>query len=104
MKNKVSKFLPILFLLLAITFMTLFKHEDTLSDSEKYEFEALNSIDHTIDQKANLKNSLNNKTYMVDSNGDKVTVLDAEENPVFQTTENDWQENFDFYSKKYNLN
>ena len=104
MKNKVSKFLPILFLLLTMTFMTIFKHEDTLSDSEIYEFKSLSSIDHTIDQKAQLEKSLNNKTYNVDSNGDKVTVLDDEDKPVFQTTENDWQENLDFYSKKYNLN
>lgn len=104
MKRIISKFLPIFFLLFALTFMTIFKHEDTLSDSEAYEFKSLSSIDHTIDKRAELESNLVNKEYRITSDAENVTVFDDEGNEVFQTSLTDWEENLNSYYDKYNLN
>lgn len=104
MKKLLLKFLPIVFLLLALTFMTIFKHEDTLSDTEMYEFKSLSSIDHTIDQKAELENNLNDKEYTITANNEVVTVYDTEGNEIFETSLNEWEDEREFYYDKYNLN
>src|SRR5690625_4528866 len=52
MKNLFSKSLPILFLVISLSFMTFFHHEDELSDREVDEFETLNNQDHTVDPRS----------------------------------------------------
>lgn len=121
MKKILVKSLPILFLVLALTFMSIFKHEDTLSDTEKFEFANLSASDQTIDRRAQLDNSVANESsaveinqvdsaessrYFIDSNEEQVTVYDKNNNQqvVFQTSLADWNENRDFYYSKYNLN
>src|SRR5699024_11634534 len=55
MKNLFSKSLPILFLVISLSFMTFFNHEVELSDREVDEFEKLNNQDHTVDPRSKTK-------------------------------------------------
>ena len=103
-KNKILKFLPVIFLLMALTFMMVFKHEDTLSETEAYEFKSISSVDHTIDPRAELERELTEKEFRVTSNDRLVTVYDTEGNEVFTTSLDEWEENRDLYNNKYNLN
>lgn len=104
MKNIISKFLPVLFLLMAITFMTIFKHEDTLSDAEVYEFKSLNSSDQTIDQRAERMKSSDNEKYAITADDEIVSVVNTDGKIIDEIARDDWEDERDFYYEKYNLN
>ncbi len=104
MKNRISKFLPVIFLLMAITFMTIFKHEDTLSDAEAYEFKSLSSSDQTIDQRAERIKGSDNEKYAITADEEVVTVFNPDGSKVFETSIDDWEDEREFYYEKYNLN
>lgn len=114
-KSIVIKSLPILFLLMAFTFMTVFKHEETLSDRDKVDFKTISQTDHTIDRRAQLENDRNmnedeltaenENEYKVNSDDETVTVLDKQDNQVVEEIpKEEWENNKDFYNKEYNLN
>src|SRR5699024_2964143 len=99
MKNLFSKSLPILFLVISLSFMTFFQHEDELSDGEVDEFETLNNQDHTVDPTSETEDE-----YTTTSDGEVVSIYYEEDNQVSEIPQEDWENNKDYYSDKFNLN
>src|SRR5699024_2986407 len=98
-KNLFSKSLPILFLVISLSFMTFFHHEDDLSDREVDEFETLNNQDHTVDPRSEAE-----VEYTTTADGEVASVYDEEDNHVSEIPQEDWENNKDYYSDKFNLN
>src|SRR5690625_7030489 len=92
MKNLFSKSLPILFLVISLSFMTFFHHEDELSDREVDEFETLNNQDHTVDPRSETE-----VEYTTTSDGEVVSIYDEEDNQVSEIPQEDWENNKDYY-------
>src|SRR5690625_6288284 len=84
MKNLFSKSLPILFLVISLSFMTFFHHEDELSDSEVEEFETLNNQDHTVDLTSETE-----VEYTTTSVGEFDSIYDEELNQVTEIPQDD---------------
>lgn len=99
MKKKILKYLPILFLVAALTFMIVFSHEDELSDAEIDEFERLSNIDHTIDPRTEREEEFTSVF-----EGGTVSIYDADDNPVSEIPLDEWENNQEYYNKKFNLN
>src|SRR5699024_2443167 len=99
MKNLFSKSLPILFLVISLSFMTFFHHADELSDGGVDEFGTLNEHDHTVDARSEPE-----VEYTTASDGEVVSIYDEEDNQVSEIPQEDWENNKDYYSDKFNLN
>lgn len=99
MKEKLMTFSPIIFLVFTLSFMTLFGHEDTLSDSEKFRYKSL--LNSKVIESEIMKEQIN---YRVVDAGENVQVYDEEDNLVFETSKEVWNEKRDIFEKRYNLN
>lgn len=99
MKKIFLKYLPILFLVAALTFMIVFSHDDELSDAEIDEFEKLSNIDHTIDPRTETE-----EEFTSIFEGDIISIYDADNNPVSEIPLDEWENNQEYYNKKFNLN
>src|SRR5699024_5969862 len=93
MKNLFSKSLPILFLVISLSFMKFFHHEEERSDRKVDEFETLYKQDHTVDPR-----SESEVEYTTTSNGEVVSIYDEEDNQVSEIPQEDWENNKDYYS------
>jgi len=115
-KRIVTGILPVLLLVLALTFMTNYKSVEDLTDMEEYEIN--NFVESTETASASEKqperNLANasvengndvdpNKTYAITSDEHNVTVYDNEGNAVFETSITDWEDNREAYYQKYRL-
>ncbi len=98
MKEKIMTFSPIIFLVFALGFMTLFAHEDTLSDSEKFRYKSL--LNSKVIEDEIMKENINYRIVEVDK---IVQVYDEEDNLVFETSQEVWNEKRDIFEKRYNL-
>lgn len=120
MKRLIQGILPLLLLVLALTFMTEFKQLNDLTDSEKYEIRSFveaaesngdkeeqpdgRAASTTIEEVGDAGDDVEpNKTYAITSDDETVTVYDDEGNVVFQATITDWEENREIYYAKYGL-
>src|SRR5699024_6031268 len=88
MKNLFSISLPILFLVIFLSFMTLIYHEDELSDREVDEYETLNNKDHTVDPRYETE-----VEYTKKSDSEVVSIYDEEDNQVTEIPQEDWENN-----------
>src|SRR5690625_3779178 len=117
MKRIVTGILPVLLLVLALTFMTNYKSVEDLTDMEEYEIDnfveaaepdepASSSQEQPDRNVANASvdsgNDVDpNKTYDFTSDGKTVTVYDNEGNAVLETSMTDWENNREAYYEKY---
>src|SRR5699024_11013398 len=99
MKKRILKYLPILFYVAALTFMIVFIYEDEHSDAEIDENEMLSNIDHTIDTRSEREEEFKSVF-----EGVTVSIYDADDNPVSEIPLDEWENNQDYYKKKFNLN
>jgi len=116
-KRIVTGILPVLLLVLALTFMTNYKSVEDLTDMEEYEIDnfveaaepdepASSSQEQPDRNVANASvdsgNDVDpNKTYDFTSDGKTVTVYDNEGNAVLETSMTDWENNREAYYEKY---
>ncbi len=99
MKNIISKSLPILFLVTALAFMMIFHHDDDLTDTEKADFENFLSQDNTTDPRTE-----NDEEFKSISKGETIEVVDADDDVVLEIPQEQWENNKEYYSDKFNLN
>lgn len=120
MKKKIFKgILPFLLLFLAMTFMTKFKQWEDLTDMERY---AINDLVEAADEpiaanekkpETNIANSnvdVDDDEQPADPNTEYAITSDDETvwvhgngDIVFETSIQDWEENWDYYHEKYRL-
>src|SRR5699024_12587970 len=98
MKNLFSKSLPILFLVISLSFMTFFHHEDELSDREVDEFETLNNQDHTVDPR-----SENEVEYSTTSDSESVSIYDDDDYNDNEIVQEIWEYIKDYMTYTYIL-